>query len=113
MSGELKKLDRDDGPYELRLWQNDTVDFWQHEMMPDRLNVNFVKGDGERVFTLMGLTTDQMAELYTRMGEILGKCPNMAMRHCRQLYEKLKQFFPEEPPRTDWDIPAHLGGGPT
>lgn len=100
------KIDRHkDNPdhYQISAWRNDKVEVFSNR--DDARNVNLIDGRGNTVLTIWGLNFEQMAVLHTAFGEALGICPNMAMEHVRQLHEKLKEFFPEQPPPTDWDIP--------
>lgn len=81
---------------------SDILRLWPSPISIDDHNLSLRDTNGNTVFTIYGLTSDQLAAFSLVIAEALGRAPDLTRVHLRQAYELLgqllKEAHPEEPP---------------
>jgi hypothetical protein len=90
---EIKKLEREDGPFSLSLRSRDRLELWEYNT--DNLTVK--DKDGNDVLRIYNLSRENMADLHAELGRVLGTPPSVTQEHLRQLWLKLDQIFTRTP----------------
>ncbi len=75
--------------------QGDTFELWASPIHYGEQNLNLCDSAGNKVITIYGITSEQLAAFSLTIAETLGRAPDLTRVHLKKAYELLGRLVSE------------------
>ena len=97
---EQPKLERNQH-HRINAHQADRFHLW--ESFGEKESLTLKDHGGEDVLTVFALSHDQLADLYLKIAQVLGKAPDPTLHHLKQIHQVIgKLVDTAKPPQKNW-----------